>query len=221
MCPARRGARRGVSAGADDGRLLEHWHTGSMTRRAQPRPDRARGGRVHVAEGHARARRARRFIRVATRRGAVEVKARADRDVAEAWCSSRSASPRPPPTCYQPAARPVGQDPRVQVLRGARRKGRTAIGGGVGGPTCSPDGAKPNPGPVLGFIQMALAHPGDAPIASRRAGIVRTVPSTQQDRADHGEIAELPLQLRHVLEVHAVDAGNRGWNRDDGEPSGR
>ena len=38
------------------GRVLEHWHTGAMTRRAQrARPDRARGGGVHVAEGHAAA----------------------------------------------------------------------------------------------------------------------------------------------------------------------
>ena len=38
------------------GRVLEHWHTGSMTRRSHgARPDRARGGGVHVAQGHAAA----------------------------------------------------------------------------------------------------------------------------------------------------------------------
>src|SRR6476619_5244838 len=36
------------------GRVLEHWHTGSMTRALQgARPDRAGGCRVHVGKGHA------------------------------------------------------------------------------------------------------------------------------------------------------------------------
>ena len=36
------------------GRVLEHWHTGSMTRRSDdPGPDRAGGSRLHVAEGYA------------------------------------------------------------------------------------------------------------------------------------------------------------------------
>lgn len=67
------------------GRLLEHWHTGAMTRRAtqldalepeaiamlHPREL----ARLGVAAGER--------IRVATRRGVIELKARADRDVAE------------------------------------------------------------------------------------------------------------------------------------------
>jgi formate dehydrogenase major subunit len=65
------------------GRVLEHWHTGSMTRRAavldalepeavaymSPREL----GRVGLRPGD--------FIHLETRRGAVEVKVRADRDV--------------------------------------------------------------------------------------------------------------------------------------------
>jgi len=67
------------------GRMLEHWHTGSMTRRAatldslepeaiaglNPRDMAARG----IAPGS--------YVRVTTRRGSVVLKARADRDVAE------------------------------------------------------------------------------------------------------------------------------------------
>lgn len=67
------------------GRILEHWHTGSMTRRAgvldsiepeatalmSPRDMR----RLNIWPGD--------FIRLETRRGAIEVKARSDRDVPE------------------------------------------------------------------------------------------------------------------------------------------
>jgi formate dehydrogenase major subunit len=67
------------------GRVLEHWHTGSMTRRAavldQNEPEAVAFlspkdmRRLSVAPGD--------FIRLETRRGAVEVKVRADRDVPE------------------------------------------------------------------------------------------------------------------------------------------
>jgi formate dehydrogenase major subunit len=67
------------------GRVLEHWHTGSMTRRSHvldqiepeavafmsPRDMR----RLKVWPGD--------FVRLETRRGAVEVKVRSDRDVPE------------------------------------------------------------------------------------------------------------------------------------------
>jgi formate dehydrogenase major subunit len=67
------------------GRVLEHWHTGSMTRRSQvldqiepeavafmsPRDMR----RMNVRPGD--------FVRLETRRGAVEIKIRSDRDVPE------------------------------------------------------------------------------------------------------------------------------------------
>ncbi len=89
------------------GRLLEHWHTGAMTRRASvldaiepeavahmaPRDLK----RMGVAPGE--------FVRVATRRGAIELVARADRDV-------------PPglvfiPFCYAEAAANVLTNPAL------------------------------------------------------------------------------------------------------------
>jgi formate dehydrogenase major subunit len=81
------------------GRLLEHWHTGSMTRRASNldalEPEAIAGlhpremDRLGVAPGG--------FIRVSTRRGEVTLKARADRDVAEgmvfiAFCFAEAAA---------------------------------------------------------------------------------------------------------------------------------
>ena len=55
-------------------------------------------------------------------------------------------------------------------------------------------------------------QPSDAPEPpeQRRAG--------NQDHADDGEITIFPLQFRHVLEVHAVDTGDRGRDCDDGQP---
>jgi formate dehydrogenase major subunit len=65
------------------GRLLEHWHTGAMTRRATVLDDIEPEavallspqdlGRLGIRPGQ--------FVRVITRRGAVELKARSDRDV--------------------------------------------------------------------------------------------------------------------------------------------
>jgi formate dehydrogenase major subunit len=80
------------------GRILEHWHTGSMTRRAgvldsiepeatvflSPKDMR----RLNVWPGD--------FVRVETRRGAVEIKARSDRDVPENMAFM--------PFCYAEAA---------------------------------------------------------------------------------------------------------------------
>ena len=67
------------------GRMLEHWHTGSMTRRAATldslEPEAIAGlnpremDRLGIAPGS--------FVRVTTRRGVLTLKARADRDVAE------------------------------------------------------------------------------------------------------------------------------------------
>jgi formate dehydrogenase major subunit len=89
------------------GRQLEHWHTGAMTRRAgtldalepeavaslHPRQLRALG----VAPGEA--------IRVTTRRGAIELKARADRAVAEGMVFI--------PFCYVEAAANVLTNPQL------------------------------------------------------------------------------------------------------------
>jgi formate dehydrogenase major subunit len=67
------------------GRLLEHWHTGSMTRRASNldslEPEAIAG--MHPREMAKRNISPGSFIRVSTRRGEVVLKARADRDVAE------------------------------------------------------------------------------------------------------------------------------------------
>ena len=67
------------------GRVLEHWHTGSMTRRAATldaiEPEAIAGlnpremERLGIAPGT--------FVRVSTRRGTLTLKARADRDVAK------------------------------------------------------------------------------------------------------------------------------------------
>jgi formate dehydrogenase major subunit len=67
------------------GRMLEHWHTGSMTRRASTldaiEPEAVAGMNIHdmrkldIAPGD--------FIRVSTRRGEVLLRARHDREVAE------------------------------------------------------------------------------------------------------------------------------------------
>ena len=83
------------------GRVLEHWHTGSMTRRTavldqiepeavafmSPRDMR----RLDVWPGD--------LVRLQTRRGAVELKVRSDRDVPETWCSCRSVTQRRRRTC--------------------------------------------------------------------------------------------------------------------------
>jgi formate dehydrogenase major subunit len=67
------------------GRMLEHWHTGSMTRRSGTldslEPEAVAGlnpremDRLGIAPGS--------FVRVTTRRGSVVLKTRADRDIAE------------------------------------------------------------------------------------------------------------------------------------------
>src|SRR5687767_893638 len=62
------------------------------------------------------------------------------------------------------------------------------------------------------FRRLTSLQPADAPEPPEQAC------AYQQNRADHAKIAVLPLQLRHVLEVHAVDAGDRRRDRDDGEP---
>ncbi len=81
------------------GRLLEHWHTGSMTRRASNldalEPEAIAGlnpremDKLGIAPGG--------LIKVSTRRGEVTLKARADRDVAEgmvfiAFCFAEAAA---------------------------------------------------------------------------------------------------------------------------------
>ncbi|MBV9705192.1 MAG: formate dehydrogenase subunit alpha, partial [Methylobacteriaceae bacterium] len=65
------------------GRVLEHWHTGSMTRRAEVLDDIEPEAVAFMSPQELRRRRFSPgdMIRIETRRGAVEVKVRADRDV--------------------------------------------------------------------------------------------------------------------------------------------
>ena len=104
------------------GRVLEHWHTGAMTRRADVldtiEPEAVvfmapkELFRLHLDPGD--------LIRVETRRGAVEIKVRSDRDVPDGMLFM--------PFCYaeaaanlltNPALDPMGKNSGVQVLCGA------------------------------------------------------------------------------------------------------
>jgi formate dehydrogenase major subunit len=92
------------------GRLLEHWHTGSMTRRASNldtlEPEAIAGlnpremDRLGVPAGG--------LIRVSTRRGEVTLKARADRDVAEGMVFI--------PFCFAEAAANLLTNPQLDPM---------------------------------------------------------------------------------------------------------
>jgi len=92
------------------GRLLEHWHTGSMTRRASNldslEPEAIAGlnpremDRLGVAPGG--------LVRVSTRRGTVVLKARADRDVAEGMVFL--------PFCFAEAAANLLTNPQLDPM---------------------------------------------------------------------------------------------------------
>ena len=92
------------------GRLLEHWHTGSMTRRASNldtlEPEAIAGlnpremDRLGVPAGG--------LIRVSTRRGEVVLKARADRDVAEGMVFI--------PFCFAEAAANLLTNPQLDPM---------------------------------------------------------------------------------------------------------
>jgi formate dehydrogenase major subunit len=113
------------------GRVLEHWHTGSMTRRSQvldqiepeavafmsPKDMR----RMKVWPGD--------FIRLETRRGAVEVKVRSDRDVPEnmvfmPFCYAEAAAN----LLTNPALDPFGKIPEFKfcAVRAERAEIRNA-----------------------------------------------------------------------------------------------
>lgn len=80
------------------GRVLEHWHTGSMTRRSGVLDDLEPEAVAFLSprELHRLGLRAGDFVRLETRRGAVETKVRADRDVPEGMVFM--------PFCYAEAA---------------------------------------------------------------------------------------------------------------------
>ncbi len=116
------------------GRVLEHWHTGSMTRRAGVLDALEPEAVVFLAprELHRLDLEPGDMLKLETRRGAIEVKVRADSDVPVGMVFM--------PFCYaeaaanlltNPALDPTRQDPRVQVLR-RTRSSRSRAGGGVG-----------------------------------------------------------------------------------------
>jgi formate dehydrogenase major subunit len=92
------------------GRLLEHWHTGSMTRRASNldtlEPEAIAG--LHPRELQSIGVEPGGFIRVSTRRGEVVLKARADRDVAEGMVFI--------PFCFAEAAANLLTNPQLDPM---------------------------------------------------------------------------------------------------------
>ena len=126
------------------GRLLEHWHTGSMTRRASNldslEPEAIAG--LHPRELERMGVEPGGFIRVSTRRGEVVIKARADRDVAEGmvfipFCFAEAAAN----LLTNPQLDPMGKIPefkfcaaKVEPVREGcwRRRSRGRSGGRLG-----------------------------------------------------------------------------------------
>ena len=112
------------------GRQLEHWHTGSMTRRTEVLDAIEPVPVASMQLGRPRARSASRragSITVASRRGSVSLYARADDG------TPRGSGVHPVlllrgggEPADESGARPVRQDPGVQVLRRAGRRGRHA-----------------------------------------------------------------------------------------------
>jgi len=92
------------------GRLLEHWHTGSMTRRASNldslEPEAIAG--LHPRELEQMGVEPGGFIRVSTRRGQVVLKARPDRDVAEGMVFI--------PFCFAEAAANLLTNPQLDPM---------------------------------------------------------------------------------------------------------
>ena len=99
------------------GRQLEHWHTGSMTRRSvvldavEPEANCSLHPRTLARLGLGAGDR----VRLTTRRGTIEIMARADRALAEAWCSFPSPFVERRRTAHEPRADPFGQDPEFKI----------------------------------------------------------------------------------------------------------
>lgn len=111
------------------GRLLEHWHTGSMTRRARTldtlEPEAIAGlnpremERLGVRPGQ--------LITVSTRRGSITLKARADRDVAEAMIFIPFAFAEAPANMLtNPQLDPMGKIPEFKYCAARIEKAATA-----------------------------------------------------------------------------------------------
>ena len=100
------------------GRLLEHWHTGAMTRRSKilDRIEPEAAAALAPNELRERGIEPGDTIRVETRRGAIELKARADRDVPEGmvfipFCYAEAAAN----LLTNPALDPVGKIPEFKL----------------------------------------------------------------------------------------------------------
>src|SRR3546814_42698 len=91
------------------------------------------------------------------------------------------------------------------------------------------------PAPRRGSAK-ALSYGGRPPAASARRDVEsRSAPSKpvatfepdvepnadRSDDAEDDEISPLRLQFGHILEIHAVDSGNRGRHREDRGPGGK
>jgi formate dehydrogenase major subunit len=99
------------------GRQLEHWHTGSMTRRASvlDAVEPEANASLHPATLRAMGVEPGDMIEIATRRGAIRIMARADRAIAEDMV----------------ATGPLRQDPRIQIRRLPGNEGGRCYCGGV------------------------------------------------------------------------------------------
>ena len=117
------------------GRQLEHWHTGAMTRRATVLDALEPGAVASVSRGTIAKLGIKPgdMIRVATRRGTVELAARQDDAIPDGVVFipvrlRRGGGESP----HQSGARSVRQNPGIQILRGAGRGGRSGDAGGGG-----------------------------------------------------------------------------------------
>ena len=163
------------------GRQLEHWHTGSMTRRASVLDDLEPEAVAYVSSADLRrlGLKAGDPIRVATRRGADRAEGAGrrrhpDRPDLHPVRLRRGGGQR----ADQPAARPVRQDPRVQVLRGPARAGFQRSGGrGMILPSPSGEGRVRSTGVGLSpFQDMALRAINPARLGSDAAAPESALP---------------------------------------------
>ena len=157
------------------GRQLEHWHTGAMTRRASVLDEIEPEAVASLAPAELR-----RLGIAAGDRGPRHDPARHDRTEG-AQRQRRRAGPGVHPVLLrrgrrqradQPAARPVRQDPRIQILR---RKGRTRGGQSGRGIVAAP--ARPNwTMPALAWLLLLAGCAGVA----QRAASSCLLPAEQQ-----------------------------------------
>src|SRR5215475_4107828 len=67
-----------------------------------------------------------------------------------------------------------------------------------------------------GHVDANDWHCGSEPAVAAKSPVERAADG--DDQADHKKIAIAPFELRHELEVHAVDAGDCGRHGEDGSP---